>query len=113
MDGPKWTSCGDGRLADGSVISPEETIITKEEISIFPNPSTGNCELNIETANKGDYTIFINDMSGKELYREKVLVDKEDFKHVFNNAEFKCGMYNCIHENEITKERVNIRIMRQ
>ena len=82
-------------------------------VSAFPNPSTGNCELNIETANKGDYTIFINDMSGKELYREKVLVDKEDFKHVFNIAEFKCGMYNCILENEITKERVNIRIMRQ
>jgi hypothetical protein len=82
-------------------------------VSAFPNPSTGNCELNIETTNKGDYTIFINDMSGKELYREKVLVDKEDFKHSFNIAEFKCGMYNCILENEITKERVNIRIMRQ
>ena len=82
-------------------------------VNAFPNPSTGNCELNIETANKGDYTIFINDMSGKELYREKVLVDKEDFKHAFNIAEFKCGMYNCILENEGTKERVNIRIIRQ
>lgn len=41
MDGPKWASCGDGRMADGSIIMPEETIITKEEINIYPNPSTG------------------------------------------------------------------------
>ncbi|HRG26602.1 MAG TPA: T9SS type A sorting domain-containing protein [Chitinophagales bacterium] len=41
MDGPKWASCGDGRLADGSIILPEETIITKEDITVFPNPSNG------------------------------------------------------------------------
>lgn len=41
MDGPKWASCGDGRFADGSIILPEETIITKEDITIFPNPSNG------------------------------------------------------------------------
>ena len=41
MDGPKWASCGDGRFADGSVILPEEVTITKEDITIFPNPSTG------------------------------------------------------------------------
>ena len=41
MDGPKWASCSDGRLADGSIILPEEAIITKEDITVFPNPSTG------------------------------------------------------------------------
>ncbi|MBK8345092.1 MAG: T9SS type A sorting domain-containing protein [Bacteroidetes bacterium] len=41
MDGPKWASCGGGRYADGSVILPEEAVITKEDITVFPNPSTG------------------------------------------------------------------------
>ncbi len=82
-------------------------------ISAFPNPSTGNCDLNIETVNQGPYTIYVNDMAGKELYKQTIVVDSEEFNHRFNMADYKCGMYNCILENEVTKERVNIRLIRQ
>ena len=82
-------------------------------VSAFPNPSSGNCVLDIETPTIGDYTVFINDILGKELYREKVLIDKEEFKHAFNITDFKSGVYNCTIENDITKERVNVRLIKQ
>ena len=82
-------------------------------VNAYPNPSSGNCEINIETAYKGSYTVYVNDITGKELYRQNIIIDKEEFKHNFNLSDYKCGMYNCILENEVTKERVNLRLIRQ
>ena len=82
-------------------------------VSAYPNPSNGPCDLTIETADKGYYTVYINDMAGKEMYRQFIQVNQDVFKHTFNMSEYKCGMYNCILENQITKEKVNVRLIKQ
>ena len=79
----------------------------------YPNPSIGPCALNIETVNTGNYTVFISDLYGKEIFKQSIFIDKEVYSYNFNISDYKCGIYNCILENEETKERVNIRFIRQ
>ena len=52
-------------------------------------------------------------MSGRELYNEKISIDKEEFRHQINMTDLKCGIYNCAIENYLTKERVNVRLIKQ
>jgi hypothetical protein len=107
-----WQTDYDGTTSNSTIIELKRKI-NSCVVSAFPNPSSGSCELNIETACIGDYTIFINDMSGRELYNEKISIDKEEFKHQINMTDLKCGIYNCAIENYLTKERVNVRLIKQ
>ncbi|MFM7016892.1 MAG: T9SS type A sorting domain-containing protein, partial [Bacteroidota bacterium] len=82
-------------------------------ISAYPNPSNGQCEVTIETTDKGNYTVYLIDVIGKEVYRESIIIDKEEYHHQFNMSDYKGGIYNCILENEDTNERVNVRLIKQ
>jgi hypothetical protein len=102
----------DGTTSKSSIIA----INRKNKICVvmaYPNPSTGPCALNIETVQTGKYTVYINDLNGKELFKQSIFIDKEVYSYNFNISDYKCGIYNCILENDGTKERINIRFIRQ
>ncbi len=82
-------------------------------VNAFPNPSNGPCDIIVETTNPGYYSVYINDMAGKEVYRQFVQIEQSGYKHPINISDFKCGMYNCILENQITKEKTNVRLIKQ
>lgn len=70
MDGPKWASCGDGRLPDGSIITPEETVITKEDIRIFPNPSTGEFYIDFDEVLTDALHVRIINQNGAVMFED-------------------------------------------
>ena len=82
-------------------------------VNVYPNPTSGNCDLLMETSDAGYYSVYINDIEGKELYRQNIQIDKGEFKYGINISEFKSGMYNCIIENLATKVKSDLRLIKQ
>ena len=102
----------DGTASKSSIIAINRKNTTCV-VRAYPNPSIGPCVLKIETVQTGNYTIYINDLYGKEVFRQSIFIDKEVYSYNFNISNYKCGVYNCILENDGTKERINIRFIRQ
>lgn len=102
----------DGTASKSSIIAINRKNTTCV-VRAYPNPSIGPCVLKIETVQTGNYTIYINDLYGKEVFRQSIFIDKEVYSYNFNISNYKCGVYNCILENDSTKERINIRFIRQ
>jgi hypothetical protein len=102
---------------DGTTSKSSIIVINRKNsscvVTAYPNPSIGPCVLNIETVNTGNYTVYISDLYGKEIFKQSIFIDKEVYSYNFNISDYKCGIYNCILENEGTKERVTIRFIRQ
>ncbi len=70
MDGPKWNMCSGGRYADGSIIVPNDVIISKEEITIYPNPSTGQFYVDIDKVLTTGIKIKIINNLGALIYSD-------------------------------------------
>ncbi len=93
MDGPKWASCADGRLPDGSVILPDETIITKEEISIFPNPSTGQYYVDFDEVLTAPIHIKVVNQLGEVILTEAYGSSQPFSFYQFNLSGKPAGIY--------------------
>lgn len=93
MDGPKWASCGGGRLADGSIILPEETIVTKEEISIFPNPSTGQYYVDFDEVFTAPIHVKVVNQLGEVVLAEAYGNAQPFSFYQFNLAGNPAGIY--------------------
>lgn len=93
MDGPKWATCGDGRLADGNIISPETTIITKEEITVFPNPSTGQFYVDFDEVLTAPINIKVVNQIGEVVYAEAYGSSQPFSFYQFNLSGKPAGIY--------------------
>jgi len=93
MDGPKWSSCGGGRLPDGSIILPTETIITKEEVTIFPNPSTGQFYVDFDEVLTAPIHIKVVNQLGEVVLTESYGSSQPFSFYQFNLAGKPAGIY--------------------
>jgi type IX secretion system substrate protein len=62
-----------GTFSYSNVVAVKQSI--GAEVSIFPNPTVGKVKLNFVSKYEGTYKITVYDIS-KEIYEEKILVDK-------------------------------------
>ena len=88
-DGPKWASCGDGRLADGSIISP--TIIDNDEYQLYPTINNGIFTLELPSSNSL-IQITITDNLGRIIYTKNVMETEIQNMQLTN---IPSGLYFC------------------
>ena len=85
------------------------TEISKPEISIFPNPSSGE-EVNIKINNSrsGDFSLIVYDMLGKVCMTKQVQTLDGSLNEKINTDGFKNGLYSCVLKNNEESYRENI-----
>lgn len=94
MDGPKWASCGAGRLADGSIILPEEpTILTKDEITVFPNPSSGQYYVDFDEVLTEAIQVKVVNQVGEVVLEESYGGIQPFSFYQFNLSDQPAGIY--------------------
>lgn len=64
-----------------------------EDISVFPNPVTGNGYLTFNSLKDDDQTVVIYDVSGRLVYHEQYTIIKGDNKLVLETSLLTKGMY--------------------
>ena len=66
----------------------------KEEISVFPNPTSGDVFFTAENALKGNYTLMIHDVYGKVIYSERTTLPfNGNLKLKWNSENTLTGCY--------------------
>ncbi len=70
MAGPKWASCSTGRNADGNIIVPHDLVISKADITIYPNPASGKFYIDLKDAFTGDMTVRVINNTGELVYAD-------------------------------------------
>ncbi len=70
LDGPKWTSCATGRNADGSIIVPKDEIINKEDVTIYPNPSSGEFYVDFDAVLTTGIQVKVLNNLGEIIYAD-------------------------------------------
>ena len=68
MDGPKWVTCGTGRNADGSIITPKDILIDKDAVTIYPNPSSGEFYVDFEEVLTSGINVKVLNSIGEVVY---------------------------------------------
>lgn len=66
---------------------------TYEDISVFPNPVTGNGYLTFNSLNDDEQTVVIYDVSGRLVYHKQYNIIKGDNKLVLETSQLTKGMY--------------------
>jgi len=65
-----------------------------EVLDVFPNPSTGKFNINLElNSQQTEAVVFIQDLNGKELYKEIVSVFNNRINHEVNLNQLSSGIY--------------------
>lgn len=94
LDGPKWNKCaGTGRYADGSIIVPEDVKITKEDITIYPNPSTGKYYVDIDEVITGNIEVKVVNNTGQLVYSDSYNSDSWYSGYNFDLSDQPAGLY--------------------
>lgn len=76
------------------------------DVSIYPNPSDGNFNLDISLNTQSDITVQIVDIQGRAVFNEFV-TNTDEYSHKFDATNFNTGMYFIkvsSGENTITKK---------
>ncbi len=65
----------------------------ENDINIYPNPTTGNFYIDIDTSLKGDMDITIYNLSGQNLYNKSIPVSKNFENQNIDINHFQSGIY--------------------
>jgi len=64
----------------------------KEELHIYPNPTSGIINISIKNVNK-EFVLFISDVKGSIVYREETTSKNDDFYRKIDLSDFDRGVY--------------------
>lgn len=67
--------------------------LTYDDISVFPNPITGNGYLTFNSLEDEEQTVVIYDVSGRLVYHKQYSIIKGDNKLVLETSQLTKGMY--------------------
>lgn len=81
-----------GNLIAGKTGSDAAEISNQEKVRVFPNPSTGPLQLELNGL-KGSYTISLYDQSGRMVSAEKITVAAGKQYHTLNRKSLNSGNY--------------------
>ncbi len=94
MNAPKWSSCGDGRYADGSIIAPDEqSFPERADVLIFPNPSTGSFGVDFEEVQTETLHVRVVNQTGATVFTEAFGGVQPYTFYQFNLTNQPAGMY--------------------
>ena len=87
-----------------ATITKSETLIEKNSINVFPNPSNGNFKFNYSSTYIGEVQVEIKDITGKTINRIQFSKNNESFNGIFNTKKLNNGFYFLfIHESNSIK----------
>ena len=76
-----------------SLITNVKNIDNRNNISVYPNPSSGNITLNLFSAIKENYQLEIFNAIGKKIYSEQLIDFNGNLKKEINLSAFGSGLY--------------------
>lgn len=76
-------------------ISPSavSNVLSSMEIKAYPNPATGNFNLQLGNANTGNYVLAIYDVTGRIINTEQVVVNSTNYTKTIDTHSWTPGMY--------------------
>jgi len=102
----------------GGVINSDAVVVTvencsaisdseqQEELSIYPNPTSGILNISVKNVNK-EFSLFVSDAKGSIVYREEATSKSDDFYKKIDLSDFDKGVYfvglNGTNINEVKK----------
>ena len=72
-----------------SAISDSEQ---QEELSIYPNPTSGIVNISVKNVNK-EFSLFVSDAKGSIVYRKEAISKSDDFYKKIDLSRFEKGVY--------------------
>lgn len=83
----------DLQFTDSTTFLATETVPEKHDISIVPNPSSGNTTLNLYSASSGEATLSISDISGRIVYQSSYATKAGENMLPINTQQYAPGLY--------------------
>lgn len=100
----------DGTYKRSKVIAVRRHFSSYYQISPIENETAGNYQLSIITENFGVYELSIVDMTGEEVYQEKIKVAENEINHNLNLTKLKDGDYDCYIQDVVNHQKIKIKI---
>ena len=100
----------DGTFKRSKVIAVRRHFSSYFQIDPIQNEKEGIYQLNIITENFGVYDFNILDMTGKEVYTNKVKVNENETNHRIDLTKLNAGDYDCYITDVVNHQKIKIRI---
>jgi hypothetical protein len=100
----------DGTFKRSKVIAVKRHFSSYFQIDPVANSEEGMYQLNIITENFGVYNFNVVDMTGKEVYTEKIKVNENEINHTLNLTKLKSGDYDCYIQDVVNQQKIKIKI---
>ncbi|MFN5346507.1 MAG: hypothetical protein ACK5B3_04725 [Bacteroidota bacterium] len=100
----------DGSFKRSKVIAVRRHFSSYYQINPVENTQSGNYQLNIITEDFGVYELSVVDMTGKEVYTEKIKVNENEINHPLNLTMLKNGDYDCYIQDVVNHQKIKIKI---
>ncbi len=102
----------DGTFKRSKAIAVRRHFSSYFQIDPVENAKDGMYQLNIITENFGVYDLNIVNMTGKEVYTEKIKVDDNETNHTLNLTQLNAGDYDCYITDIVNQQKIKIRIIK-
>ncbi|MDQ3193029.1 MAG: T9SS type A sorting domain-containing protein, partial [Bacteroidota bacterium] len=73
--------------------SVKDDVVKPISFSVYPNPNTGEFNLNMTNEKAGTYMISISNLIGQQVYTERVTVTNGNLQKSMNLSNFEKGIY--------------------
>jgi hypothetical protein len=100
----------DGAFKRSKAIAVRRHFSSYFQIDPVANSEEGMFQLNIITENFGVYNLNVLDMTGKEVYAEKIKVNENEINHTLNLTQLKQGDYECYIQDVVNQQKIKIKI---
>jgi len=86
----------------------ELSTFKQQQLQLFPNPTDGRTQVIFNSTDKGNFEIYITDVSGRELYREEVTTFDGYYKKQLDLSDQPAGIYflNVVQGGQIQTEKI-------
>jgi hypothetical protein len=101
------TNFREGEEVD-AVVSNENVPAQLEVVAVYPNPTSDELNVTFNSATEGAINITLTDISGREIFTNRLGAVKGMNKTQFNMADFASGYYTLIINDGITRSSVKV-----
>ena len=100
----------DGTLKQSKVIAVRRHFSSYFQIDPIANAKQGMFDLNIITENFGVYELSVVDMTGEEVYSEKIKIQENETNHTLDLTKLNAGDYDCYVPDVVNHQKIKIKI---
>jgi hypothetical protein len=100
----------DGSFKRSKVIAVRRHFSSYFQIDPIANAKSGMYQINIITENFGVYDLNIVDMTGKEVYTNKLKVKENETNHTIDLTQLNDGDYECYIQDVVNHQKIKIKI---